>query len=348
MRRRRNLKKVVVMRSSTPFHLRFWCSVALAGAVASWTQAAPSSNRQETEVKESEPLPYPTVIIGTVKGKPAKVASVHDMSPQVMVDHKLETLPPNPKLMPVRVRSYAPGSVELTAKKGSAKKTEHTIELADGSKATGPVWDIASDFDLTVQSSDSYDDCYLALMFFNRKFLDGTAPYPGWEFVFQDIGGLTAGKKKTVNVHLGPVRPQAKDMVFVPVVYCGGEEVRSNFSRFTAALFRKAEVAEHVGVVKIWLKDHPKSDEPLKPYVLLQPVFPSSVDMKKLPKTIDATFEVTAAGTVQNPAVKEKLPPKVTAAIRRALGEWLFMPRLKAGKPVATPVAIPLNISNDR
>lgn len=338
-----DLVTVVAMRSSAPTGSRIWLGLILACAAATWVQAAPSSSDAPAPAAESNPLPYPSAILATVRNQAKAVTSVDGMTPCVVLDGKAVPLGKNPRAMPVRGPGYVPGRVDLSvvASKGIAL----TIKLPDGSTAPGNVWEMTSNVTVRLMPAISYDDCYLVLMGFNGTFLKGAVPSPDWRLIFKDVGALKAGEAKTVDFNMGPMRPDDIGMDFVPILYCGGAEVRSNLSRFTAALFRSAELAEHALVVRSWLQNHLTSDQPLKRYVLPQPVFPPDVDVAKLPKTIEATFVVTPQGTVEHPELKDNLPPAAARAIRRALSEWLFFPRLKSGHAVSTKVSVPIAIA---
>ncbi len=328
-----------------PRLVRLGLALMLAGPALASVKQMSVSNLPPPLKEKIAPLPFPAAIIATVNAQPARVVSVIFGNPCAEIDKQVKPLPPASRLMLLRGASFAPGFVAVTDQQANSTwSQEETPKTKDAAAATQIVSG-SSLYTANLKADVAYGECYVVLLKFDRRFLDGTAAAPEFRFEFHDVGPLKAGVAKPVTIPMNLPAGDLRNIAYVPLVFCGGVEIHTNLDNFTGVLLRKAEEAGHALLVNNYVARNVGADEPLKPYAMPSPVFPAGLDTTKLPKTIDASFEVTAGGVVRNPVLKEKVPPAAAQAIERALSEWLFLPRMKAGHALQTKVEIPINIA---
>jgi hypothetical protein len=295
---------------------------------------------------EPPPLLFPTSIVTQFKNQTREVVSVSGTTPRIEIDGKLRSLPYNQRYLPVRADGFAPGGITISNLRGRSTVTNLLFLGPGGTRVSGGVIDSRSDFEAKLVASQTYDKCYAVLVLFDQNFLEGSVDYPAWEFVFHAIGTLKTGAEKHVEMSIPMVQEKTRRLGCILLVFCGGLEIRSNLSDSSALLFRRVEVAEHAQLLKNYLQENQGADRPLKPCVRIVPELPKDVQTETLPKLIHVALVVTAEGTVEYPEIEEELPPAADKAIRRAISDWLFLPRLQAGLPVRAKVTIPIGIAS--
>lgn len=325
--------------------IRLGLVLAMATPALAYIEHHSTSNLPPPLPEKVVPLPYPAALIATVKSHPMRVVGAKSGKPCADVGGRVKPLTSKARLMLLRARSFAPGFIRISNQQAKSSWGQRMIQSGGATEPTGDVVDASSVYSASLRADTSYGDCFIVLLKFDRRFLNGGVPSPYFRFGLQDVGKLKAGVAKTVTIKMNLPGSDVPDTAYIPLVFSDGVEIPTSLDTYTGALLRKVEEAEHAAVVKKYVGGHAGADEPVKPYALPSPVFPAGLDRTALPKTIDASFEVTTDGGVRNLKLMEKVPAPAAKAIRRALSEWLFLPQIKGGHAVSTEVEVPININ---
>jgi hypothetical protein len=295
------------------------------------------------EQMHGKPPLHPTVLLTAYKGEEEPIISVRVDEPRVEVEHKQHMISRSASFQPIRGAAFAPGSIQITGEHADSKYMQEVFYNSGGDR--GGHWDDHSDFQATLTPSESYQDCYMAVLFYDAKFMKGTQPLPSISVVFQEVGDLVAGKPKTVKMRFAYIDPsKTPNLTFFPLMFTHGEEIKTNHSELSARFFRRLELMRHEKMVADYKSKNVGKDAPLKPYVRIMPKFPDNLDVSKLPPVIKTSFMVDSDGTVYSVQIEDAIDKEAEEAIHQALGGWLFFPRLKDGHGERTMVRVPLQL----
>jgi len=297
------------------------------------------------EQMHGRPPLHPTLLLTSYKGKEEPIMDVRVDEPEVEVDNKLHGISLRASFQPIRGASFAPGSVKVTDQHAGSRFIKEVIMFSNGDEVSGGDWDHHSDYEATLTPSESYKDCYMAVLFFDAAFIKGNESSTKVSVVFHEIGDLVAGKPRKVQVRFGYMEPDEKNpRTFFPLIFTHGLEIESNHSDYSALFFRRLELTRHEQIMADYKAKNVGKDMPLKPYVRVMPKFPNSLDLGKLPAVTKASFMVDEDGTVYSIQLDEDLNKEAATAIHDALRGWLFFPRLKEGRAERTMVRVPIQL----
>ncbi len=288
--------------------------------------------------------PYPVVIYSNYKEVTAPVIGVDGERAQIEFQGKLVTLSKDANFAPKLAKMFAPGSVQIA--EGQVRSRILETKSLEGVKM-GPPIDEGEEFSATITPSMSYRDCYIAVVYFDGRFLFGATGQPSAGVFFHQIGDLEAGKEKMVKVELGRRVPMnmRQYLTFFYLVFAQGLEIHSNLDRMPYSYFRMVDLARHRQIMALYLAKNPKSDLAAQPYLMVPPLLPPEINPAALPGSVVVTIGIGEDGTVEGGIEFETaLPPSVIPAIGNALANWLFLPTLKDGHPIKATVKIPITL----
>jgi protein TonB len=93
------------------------------------------------------------------------------------------------------------------------------------------------------------------------------------------------------------------------------------------------------GTVPVVERDY---DRPPRPIRMTRPVYPQEAFVKKVEGTVLLELLIDANGQVVRARVLQSVPLLDDAALE-AVGQWLFAPAVKHGRPVATVAQAPIS-----
>ncbi|HEU5080316.1 MAG TPA: hypothetical protein VFT72_13985 [Opitutaceae bacterium] len=322
--------------------LRVWAFVAFAGSFC----VAQAQMNVRWNFGTPPPL-HPTIIQGKYKGKTLPILAVSGEGPEVEVDGKLKRLRLyDAHYTPTRGATYAPGSIVLRNMKGNSSKTKLRLMFAEGGEVDGGTISARSDFSATVDSTEDYKDCFVALIFFDADYLDGKTDNPSATVQFKSLKPLHKGENK-IELTFGYLDFGKRRTGFFPLFFTKGLEIRSNECEKIAKFFRHREDSLHQLLLSGYLKKHGSETKPCTPYLQIPPVFPDGMREDALPARVNVSFMVNEEGRVESLQLPTKLPANIYRLLTRAVNGWLFMPRLKDGRPERTMVSLPLILRPD-
>lgn len=287
---------------------------------------------------------HPTIIEGTYKEKTFPIIAVAGEDPEVMVEGKLRRLSSGSKARytPQRGSVYAPGNVALRGMNANSSKTNLVLMFSDGGEVSGGTLSARSDFSATVIPSQDYNDCYIALIFFDQEYIEGGTDNPGASVQFAAIKPLRGGKENQIKLSFGYMDFGQRRTGFFPLFFTRGLEIRSDQCELVAHFFRHREMTIHEQLVRSYRQKNPDKTVALQPYLQIPPLLPEDIDPATLAKPVETTFMVNEEGIVESLQFESKPPPELAKLLIRTLNGWLFFPRLKEGRPVRTMVRVPI------
>jgi len=84
-------------------------------------------------------------------------------------------------------------------------------------------------------------------------------------------------------------------------------------------------------------------DQPPRPLSLTKPQYPQEAFVKKIEGTVVVEILIDTSGHVHPTRVLRSVFPALDAEARRCVGQWVFKPAVKRGKPVATIATAPID-----
>jgi hypothetical protein len=304
-----------------------------AGACAALAQPA----------SQMPPPAHPTAILSVFNGTPLPVMGVSRKKPEVMVNGVLQKLAPEAGFAFSRANHYAPGRVEISNEHG---ESDSMVQTSLGNPISAQT-DLGIIYSADLVATQSYRDCYVVLVLFNKNYLAGYSDQPLMGFFFRSIGRLDAGRKKHVAIDVDgdkvprELRPR---LGYFLLVFSGGAEIESNQAGRESAFFRRGEILAHQRRLKEYLLENSTGDRPLRNYLEIAPVIPAEIPLATLPVTIEANCTVSAEGTVDSVEPLDSVPAPAAREISRAISGWLFLPRIQQGRPQPAKVQVTVTL----
>lgn len=292
---------------------------------------------------------HPTIIEGSYKGKLLPIVDVSGESPRVEVDGKLKRPSGrfSDRYSPARGAYFAPGSLAMKDLQGSASKTNLVLMFSDGGQVSGGTLSARSDFSATVTPTQDYKDVYIAIIFFDQGYLEGTSDSPGATVQFSAIKPLVGGRENKVKLTFGFQDFGERRTGFFPLFFTHGIEIKSDQCEMIARFFRRREDSLHRSILQGYLEKHTGESLGLVPYLKIPPLLPEGTDFNALPRSISPSFMVNEEGRVESLQLQRGLPDNVAYELGRTLRGWLFLPRIKDGRPMRTMVTVPMVLHDD-
>ncbi len=316
--------------------------MSLAAACAAGAARGDSMDINVDIAQGPPPALHPTSIAGFYKDQPYRVVGVRGRTAVIDRDGKQVRLPDSATYETDRASGFLPGAIAVEAQSASSNRTDIVVKFPNGSQVSGAIAHEGSDYESTVVASRDFAECYVVLVFFDVGYLSGDTDDPGLAVAFQSIGDLRGGVATKVKADFGYVDFSKRKLFYLPLYFSHGVEIRTNFADESARLFRRVEMIRHERILERYRQSNPKATLEAAPYFRFSPILPENADLSAIPELVRVDFAVTTDGTVEDVTFSEKLPPGVAAAIRRALGGWLFTPKLVNGLPFGSNVALNL------
>ena len=291
---------------------------------------------------DAPPPLHPTIIEGDFEGETLPIVAVSRDTPEIEKDGKLKRLSLHKAhFTPTRGATFAEGSIQLRNVQANSSKTNLRLMFEHGGDVDAGTISASSDFSAQVESTADYSDCFVALIFFDQDYLEGKSDNPNATVQFKSIKPLHKGTNK-VELSFGYMDFGKHPMGFFPLFFTRGLEIRSDQCEFTARFFRHREELIHRALLKQYLEKHAGESKPIQAYMKIPPVFPDGMQEEKLPEKVTVSFMVSEEGRVESLQLPSDLPTNIYRLLSRTINGWLFLPRLKAGRPERTMVTLPL------
>lgn len=309
------------------------------------------------DVPDAGPLPpplHPTAITGTYRDRPCVVVAVHGNSAVIESQGAEVRLPSTASLDPVRAKAFLPGSIEIKGQTATAPEAGNPATVHDGGRHeggaspmdAGGAGSATGEYEATIVASQAYPRCFLVLVGYDPDYVGGRHDSSSATLTLQEIGDVPAGAETRIKAELAHADPRQRSPSYLPLIFSHGMEIRTNLADEAARYFRRGELLHHKAMVEKYLANNERVRMPARPYLRFPPVFPPRVDRAAIPARVKVDFMVTSEGTVEDVELPKGLAPDVRIAIARAVGGWLFMPKLADGQPIGIELSMELTFAD--
>ena len=294
--------------------------------------------------------PYPSVLTVKYKDRMLPVIHVHDTDPVVVVDGKEKVIRTNPSYVIQSAAGFADNSVEsapgalagpfqirFLGGEGTPTRGLTYIEVPLTAKKT-----IKQGFAVVVIYSDDNKTKEVREKAFGNVKIAGIpdAFYNGTSIIVHDLPELPAGNPVKVKFTSGGGVALLATDYFIQIFDDEGREVRTTDVGSVWQYYTRRDRERLVQAVAKYLEKFKGADHDAVPAMMPKPIFAPNAVMPV--GEVVVTLTVESDGTVSAVETGETKDASVRESISNALGGWMFLPRLKAGVPVATKVSFPL------
>lgn len=287
------------------------------------------------------PPPHPTLLLAEYRGATHQVVAVEKEEPVILLDGRKKTLRGNIPLSTERLPRYAGSKAAITSVKIEGVQVVSAMtEFSAAEAAASPRGTLGGfvEFTGTITAMQDLSDCYLALFAIDDDFMRGISDRPNAQIRVRQLPDLRAGQAAPVKFSTTPFLQKGKVRVFA-LLFAGGDEVSTDQTAAAARYFLRREQVIHAATVKRWLEENHQGSRPVQPVLQIPPLLAST---EGFPPDATADLTVAADGTVLDVSLNRTFAPAAEESIRRALGAWLFLPKIQDGVPGLSHVKVPL------
>ena len=281
--------------------------------------------------------PHPSVLTVKYGDQMLPVVRVSSSGPYVMVDGKEKLIRSSPVYLVQEAADFADNFVQ--ARRGSLGGNLH-MKVLDGS-----VYDASADYHGTFEFASALTakqtiKSGFAVMVFYSDETFAARPKPAEVFV-RALPELPAGKPINVKF-MAVILPRNKDpRFFVQIFDDNGAEVPTSDSDHASRYYGLRDRARLARAIEKYLEKNKGADHAAEPVSMPKPVFSA---IAVLPKgEVVVTLTIEPDGTVSAVDAGMIADDSARKSTTEALGNWLFLPKLKAGQPVSTYLKVPLS-----
>jgi hypothetical protein len=283
------------------------------------------------------------MLFAEVGGAKHLVLSARKSKAQIEVDGKLTAVRTKTAYAIERGTAYFPGDVTFAEPQKTVTMVRPT-DVSTGVRIGGGLrFRDELEYSVELTTSQSYDDCYIALVFVYTGFLRHGSNDASSVILFKEIGHIAANTKQAVSVDLSSAGLfEFYSMTGIPVLLVKGQEVHSNFSDWLGYYERCRDLAKHDRVIANYLRLNPSSDLAPQPYYQCAPVFPPgcSIPVEK----VEAKLKIGNDGVVEAVELSPSLIGPARDDLQRSIAGWLFLPRLDKGERKPSEVRVMVSL----
>ncbi len=281
--------------------------------------------------KVSAVAPHPTLVTAQYKDMLLPVIKVKKLTPIVIVKGKEKKLKFNRFYIPQRTDGFSDGYIEIHSMKNAIR---HGANRSSGTSHGGVVY-----FDAVITSQRTMSGGYALLAASNVKSRADDATFINTSFIARELPKLTAGQETTFSFAANLENADTSPMdFFVQFFDSNGREILTNKVEKAWKYYALLEKVQHHEALEKYLLMSVGKDLQAFPVVHPKPVFPEGT---VVPEDATAIMTISPEGYADG-VITRGLSDALNEAAIQALEGWLFMPQLKAGKPVASRVQVPI------
>lgn len=284
--------------------------------------------------------PHPTVLLTTLENSARPVIKVMGTDPVVEVGGKERRIRSEPVYFAARAPNYGEGTVEFSRVAINSSILKGLVSATDDPAFAGNVVGGATFFDAIITPTVEVRGGFISFLLYNHAFVAGETDAPSPQIILHELPLLAAGVATPVKFTSAVPRLGYSVAYFAQVFAAGGAELRSNFSPLADRYHARVEQVKLATAIEHYRARFARVDHGAVPFVVIKPVLPRRHGVPTAP--VMATFSVAENGWITEVRFDGTDDPPLLAALNDSLAGWLFLPRLKAGQPIATRVQMPL------
>jgi hypothetical protein len=274
--------------------------------------------------------PHPTVLRVKHKDDRPVVVRVHGDDPYVMIDGKETLIRSTPVYFLENADGYASNFVETRGAMGGKFNMkvigDHYADRASG-LVSGTV-----ELNVPMKARKTIKGGFITVAMISNFFLG--------EIIVHELPELPAGQEVKVKVEVRALPRESDAVYFAQVFDETGREVPTSDMDLAWQYYAQRDRLRLAKGVEMYRKKFPNADHAAVPTFTPSPLFkPDAV----LPTgEVIVLLSILEDGTVSNVDAGMIADDSARQSVIDALGGWLFLPKLKAGQPVATFMKVPL------
>lgn len=286
--------------------------------------------------------PHPTLLTLRYDGALYPVLKMIGTDPVIVLKGKEKRIRTEVRYVPSRMEAYANGSVEIEeASVGKLTLRTHPesatslLEAEDEGRRGS-----RSEVKVRLRSAASLVGGMIAVVLYPETTLYTPTAGAGAEIEVRALPDLPAGERVTVEFTARSFSYRQDQSFFVQIFDREGREVLTNVVRQAWPYYAALERFKLLDTLQHMRKAGERKDMDPRPVLMIRPLLPEN---EVLPNgAVFAQLLISTEGTVTDINLDPIESSAVSAALREALGGWLFVPRLKAGEPVESTVRVPI------
>lgn len=288
--------------------------------------------------------PHPTLLSAEHQNAMHPVVDAAQDRAVVRIAGALKTLPALTPVQVDRAARYHPVRAQLNPQ--VIERTRYG--LADLSMRQIQAQDLKVSVEVTAEAD--VPEAYLLVICEDLPASAAGKPAPP-TLRLQKVGSLRAEETEHVEFTLRTTGPQrfagrapapggdGSDPRLYWQLFSQGVELKTNLSDEVAPFHRRREEQALALAVAAWLRENAGGDRGAQPFLQIPPLLEGK---EGLPASVLATLTVAPSGMVSGVSLDPTPAAEPRAALESALGGWLFLPAVKAGRAVETRVRVPL------
>lgn len=280
------------------------------------------------------PPRHPSVAMADADGVSGPVLRVDGETPFFWHNGQLERCSSSAQFHLARATNYGTGYVQVIDQTGIS--TEIRNRRLGGISTT-----YSGEYHCTLIAQENHPDCFLAVLFY-RADRNGDVQPATLALAFKAIGDLHAGVPAKVDIYRSYVFAKGEAAYMCPLVFTRGHELRTNWSDELDQILRNVEMTVHATMLDAYRRQFPDQDRAATCYLRMPPIVDASIRPENVPATLIVQYTVAPDGTVMHVLVPNDTDPTLAAAVERAVGGWLYLPRLVHGVASSSTVRLQL------
>ena len=275
--------------------------------------------------------PHPTVLRVKYKDQMLKVVRVHRDDPYVIVDGHETLIRSTPLYFLESADGYSDNFIETPhgAMSGQFKMKvldDHYLNDRQGGISAAITYQVPMTARRTIKGGFIVIAIATSIGF--------------GEIIVHELPELPAGQTVKVKLEVHQMPSIHEPVFFAQVFDENGREVRTPDLGLAWSYYAQRDRARLAKAVETYVKKFPNADHDIVPASTPSPIFPATAVLPTGEVTV--MLSVLEDGTVSNVDAGMIADDRARESVIEALGGWLFLPKLKAGQPVATFIKVPL------
>lgn len=290
--------------------------------------------------------PQPTVLTVEYKKQMLPVIRVVKSDPVVLVDGKEKRLRTDTRFLTQLAPVFGEGEVTISDVSlggagmyvgGSQSDAQTGPTSAKGGALSG-----TSFFSAKFRAASEIKSGFVVILYYSPRFFAGAEPAAtSPQLVVQSLPRLPAGDVVTVSFST-PLPTLDKDLAYAVQVYNDeGQEILTNVSPAAWTFYELRNRAKLQQAIQHYVQKQAGTDHAVTPISMPRPLVPKGATLPT--ETVQARLSVSERGWVTRVDVQTPIEAsQLRQNLIEALEGWLFLPRLRAGQPVASEVQVPI------
>ena len=329
-------------------------TAAIAFLIEDSTPHARAADQPEEERRVIPP--HPTRIAAYHRSEEYPVVAVLGKRPVMEEDGTRRKVPPRFRFRLLKAPNFSGGRIMIVD-----ERQKHKIrEIGElGGMAYRPssipgqglvqletrrmYYQVTGEFRADLVPDRTLRNCYAVLVTFERDFLLEYERKPLCGFSFKEIGAVAADDETHISIRI-PVLETRKPTSFFIMLFSNGQEIKTSDTPLASLFFDRLDRWEHRNAVERHLKENPGANRMALKFRVYPPLIGMPPDAFKAGLQVIAKVAIDRSGLVDEVYIKGGFDDATISTIEGSIREWLFLPKLRDGRPIECVVRFPVEV----